>query len=218
MPRIRSLPMHQVYVWLEKTNSFKINFYCFISLLTRFYFPAVEQPIVNKKKKPHTLSTILIWFFYLPLLFSCKHTGPAEIANAKLFCLLQTTKLKTTRNSNVRRYRKKNRSSNSLFEISIFTNCSSFPITIASLPSLSSPHLHFNFPICLVLVLFYLDPSFFCLLCTYFSLLGKNKDICLNNFSNYCLTAATTQSTFLWAFCIFHFYAFIIKLVPKVWL
>lgn len=115
----------------EDKLSFKINFYCFISLLTPFYFPAIEQSIKNKKNS-HTLSTIMIWFFHLPLLFSCKNTSPAQITNTKLFCLFQTTYLKTMRNSNVGGTERR---INQVipFEISVFTNCSSFPTSMASL-------------------------------------------------------------------------------------
>lgn len=107
------------------------------------------------------------------------------------------------RNSNVIRYRNKDKSSNSLLEISIFLNYS-FSIIMLTLPFQPLPHPHFNFPIRLALLLFYLYPSFSFLWCTLSSLADKNKHIHLNKFKNYFLTTAATQSTFLWAFCIFH--------------
>lgn len=120
------------------------------------------------------------------------------------------------RNSTIIRYRNKDKSSNSLSEPSVFLSSSSFTVITFALPFQPSTHLHFNFPVCLALLLFYLCPSFSFLFCTFFSLVDKNKHIHLKEFKNYFLTTATTQSTFLWAFCIFyclfHFYAIIFKL------
>lgn len=126
------IPAHASGLCVTGEEKLLSNFYCFISLLTLFYFTIIEQSI--SKKNIHTLYTIMIWLFYLLLLFSYKYTSPAQITNAKLFCFLQSSNLKTMRNSNVRRYRKKDKSNNSLFEISIFTNCSSFLIATVSLP------------------------------------------------------------------------------------
>lgn len=124
------------------------------------------------------------------------------------------------RNSNVIWCSNKDKSSNSLFEISIFPNSSFFPIVTLTLLLQPLTYLHFHFPICLALLLFYLYTSFSFLWCTFFSLV--NKHIHLKKLKNYFLTTAAAQSTFLWAFCtfrcLFHFYAFIFKLHSKDWL
>lgn len=77
-----------------------------------------------------------------------------------------------------------------MFETSIFPQFFLSIITL-TLPFQPLPHLHFNFPICLALLLFYLYPSFSFLWCIFFSLVDKHKHIHLNKlkkkiFSYYC--------------------------------